>query len=378
MTNRAWIEVDTQQLQHNITTIKQFLLGPTAFALVIKGNAYGHGMQPIAQYCQEHNLVDFFCVAHLSEAIQLRSNNITIPLLVMCTLDAPLSDAIMYEIDISISNFDQLHAINDAAQSLQKKAHVHIKIDTGLSRFGFMPTQIEKLITIIASYTHIIVCGVYSHFAQSHLTDQSYSEKQHQLFNSIVQKIFDAGIRPTYIHQQNSAGIVTQPDPLFSMVRIGALAYGMWSSDFQKTIFERITKQPTIKPILRLKARIIEIKSFASGTPIGYNGIFVTQRPTTVAIIPIGYADGYMRSLGTQEKPAHVCIRGLIAPIIGNIAMNTIIIDVTDIPNVSIGDHVTLIGPDGITPNDLARVLPNGNPREIVTMLSPTLPRIIT
>jgi len=377
ITDRAWIEINTQQLTSNINAIKRILPESTTFALVVKANAYGHGMELVSAYCEQQQLVDFFCVAHLSEALQLRNSGITLPILVMCTIDTSIHDAIMQEIDISVSSFENLHTINAATQSLQKKAHIHIKIDTGLSRFGFFPQQIAQLITILQASEYLIICGIYSHFAQSQNSDLTYTEQQKNIFKTVVNQFFAAGIQPIYIHQQNSAGVVTQPDLLYNMIRIGALAYGMWSSNLQQSLFERITKQTIIKPILSFKTHIIELKTVAPQTPIGYNGTFITQRPTKIAIIPVGYADGYMRNYGTQKQSAFVYVNNIQAPIIGHIAMNTIIIDVTNITSVAIGDVVILIGLNQpITPNDLARILHNGNPREVTVSLNPHILRI--
>ena len=374
---RAWVEIDAEQLKSNISIIKKTLPETTAFALVIKANAYGHGLKLISQYCEQESLVDFFCVAHLSEALELRSHGVATPILVMCSIDAPLEDAIMQEIDLSVSNIEQLYALENTAKRLQKKAHVHIKIDTGLARFGFFPHQMNELIQMLKQTKHIIVCGIFSHFAQSGAPDQTHANQQRIIFKQCINELIKAGINPQYIHQQNSAGIITQPDPLYNMMRIGALAYGMWSSEFQKQLFSS-KQQSAIKQILSFKTRIIEIKELPAHTPVGYNGIFVTQRTTITAKIPVGYADGYFRHFGLGTKPAYVYIRNQYAPIIGHVTMNVITIDVTDITDAQEGDEVLLTGDiDRLRTNDLSTIVGSGNPREVAVYINSTIPRII-
>ncbi len=374
---RAWVEIDTEQLKNNISTIKKMLPEASAFTLVVKANAYGHGLKLVSQYCEQENLVDFFCVAHLSEALELRNLGITIPVLAMCSIDAPIEYAIMQEIDLSVSNREQLCTINAIAKCLQKKAHIHIKIDTGLGRFGFFPNQINELTQLLKQAKYLIVCGIFSHFAQSDATDQTYTNQQRIIFKQCVNELIKSGINPQYIHQQNSAGIATQPDPLYNMVRVGALAYGMWSSEYQKQLFDT-TQQSAIQQILSFKTHIIEIKELPADTPVGYNGIFVTQRTTITAKIPVGYADGYFRHFGLGTKSAYVYIRNQHAPIIGHVAMNVITIDVTDITGVQLHDEVLLMGnSDRLRTNDLCTILGSGNPREVTVYINSNIPRII-
>ena len=376
-TPRAWIEINKDHLKNNIKAIQTLLPPETQYALVIKANAYGHGMELISQYCEQEQLVDLFCVAYLTEALTLRAHGITKPILVMTYCDEDIHKAIMQAIDISIATFDGLLLVHTIAQQLNKKVHIHIKIDTGLSRFGFIPHQIEQLITIIKNTSHLTICGIYSHFAQSNNTDQSYSDQQRLLFKHIIAQFFSAGIRPQYIHQQNSAGIMTQKDGLYNMVRVGALAYGLWSSPFQKELFEQESSK-SIHQVLSFKSSIIDIKIIPQYTAIGYDCSFITQRKTITAKIPVGYADGYFRYLGLKTNQAYVFIKNKYAPIIGYIAMNVITIDITDIQEVVIGDEVTLIGDiPHITANELAHTIGSGNPREITTLLNPTIKRVM-
>jgi len=377
--HRAWVEVDSKQLYNNIKTIQAMLPEGTAFALVIKANAYGHDINLISKYCEQQHLVDFFCVAHLTEALALRRNGTLLPIIVLSTLDASLEDAIMQDIDLSVSNLDQLLAIHTAAQKLQKKAHIHIKVDTGLARFGFLPNQIPLLISQVITMQHIIVCGLFSHFAQSDNTDQTYTKMQRDTFKNILNRFLRSGIRPQYIHQQNSAAIITQPDLIYNMVRIGALAYGIWSSDFQKKMFERATKKSTIKQVLNFKSSIIEIKAIPPGMPIGYNGLFVSKHVTVTAKVPVGYADGYSRYFGITKQPTYVLIKNQYAPIIGHIGMNVLMVDITHIHSIKVGDEVLLTGSHNkVTANALCSGIGSGNPREVTTHISPTLIRILT
>lgn len=376
-TPRAWIEINKDHLKNNIKAIQTLLPSETQCALVIKANAYGHGMELISQYCEQEQLVDLFCVAYLTEALTLRACGITKPILVMTYCDEDLHKAIVHDIDISIATFDDLQLVLTIAQQLNKKVHIHIKIDTGLSRFGFVPHQIEQLITIIKNTLHLIICGIYSHFAQSNNIDQSYSDQQRFLFKRIITQFFNTGIRPQYIHQQNSAGIMTQRDDLYNMVRVGALAYGLWSSSFQKELFEQKSSK-SIHQVLSFKSSIIDIKTIPPHTAIGYDCSFITQRPTITGKIPVGYADGYFRYLGLKRDQTYVFIKNQYAPVIGYIAMNVITIDITDIQGVVVGDEVILIGDTPhISANELANIIGSGNPREITTLLNPTIKRIL-
>ena len=350
----------------------------TRCALVVKSNAYGHGIDLISTLCEQMQLADFFCVAYLSEAVHMRTIGITTPILVMTYCDENIEQAINLNIEMGVSNNDQLFLLNTVAQHLKRAIRVHIKIDTGLSRFGFMPQQIPALIAQIKASPHLQISGIYSHFAQSNAADQNYSTYQRTIFKGIVSQFFEAGIYPQHIHQQNSAAISTQKEPLYTMVRIGALAYGLWSSPLQKKLVEQEVGEESIQQVMSLKSIIIEIKEFETGTFIGYDCSFKTARDTRTAKVPIGYADGYFRYLGMCKQTVNVMVKGRLAPIIGYIAMNVITIDITDIHNAQLHDEVTLIGADPeITANALAQRIGSGNPREITTLLNPTIPRLL-
>lgn len=375
---RTWIHIDRHAFNRNITAHHAMVAPHNAtIAVVVKSNAYGHGMKEIAHLCQEHEQVAYLCVASLSEAIQLRLQGITKPLLVLGILDSDPSEAIKQNIELAVYDYETAEALNHYAQQCNVKCAIHIKIDTGLSRLGFLPEQALDAVKALQQLQYITIRGIYSHFAESNNEDLAFTNQQLQRFQAVLQTLADHNITIPVSHIANSAGVSAVSLHGLSMVRMGAGAYGMIPSAISA---ERSCEKNTYffsQPILRWCTRIMHIRTIPAGEPIGYDRTFVTSRETKIALLPIGYADGYNRRL-SNKGVVLLAKSGHYAPVIGRVAMNITTIDITDIPEVTTGDEVVLVGhKQAISPNALADLTEGFNPREITTQINPEIPRII-
>jgi len=369
-----WIEIDAQAFNHNIAQYKK-LLGNNYLAFVIKGNAYGHGQQLMAKLAQENPEVDWLCVANLSEAVNLRNIGITKPILVMSCVDLPLSLAATHDIDIICYDLPMLFEANAIGTQLQKPINIHIKIDTGLSRFGLMPHEALPFIQQARELPWINVNGVFTHFAQSQKEDQSYTQMQHERFANLLRELKTLNIDISYRHCANTAAVSMVNSPECNFARVGAGIYGFWPSE--KVRAQAAQKVPGIEvqPLLSWKTQVTALRTLPAGTHVGYDITFTTERETKVAIVPVGYFEGFDRRASNNGK---MLINGNLVPVIGRVCMNATLLDITDCPDVKIGDEVTIIGkhPE-LTPAAIAQRIASFNAREITTRLNPEVERKI-
>ena len=364
----SWVEISSSAFDHNIATYKTIIGTNTILGLVIKGNAYGHGMREIAYLANRNNAIQYFCVAHLAEAVQLRSYSVIKPIVVLSKTYADFDVAVELNIDLMADDCNTLQEMNLVALKLKKKINVHIKVDTGLSRFGCYVEQVPFLIEYAHHLTNINLIGIYSHFSESYKTNSPFTLQQKNLFYSLIEKYASSFLLR---HIANTADAITAAHPLTNMVRIGAGAYGLMVSEIEKTPLAL----STITPIIRWKARIVQIKKVPAKTLVGYDGTFKTDRETLLATIPVGYYDGYKKELSNK---ASVLVNNCYAPIRGLIGMNHITIDITDISDVTVGTEVLLTGnASEVTPTTLAAHAGCFNPRQITTSINPLLKRII-
>lgn len=365
----AWVEVSAQALLHNIAQYKQIVPPHTILAPVIKGNAYGHGLLDVAQVLEKTNLVDYVCVVSLSEALFLRSQNITKPILVLSILDAPLEAAIQNNIDTILYDADTAQKLNTLAQKHNIPARVHIKIDTGLSRLGVHYTHAEDFIKNCMVLSHITIKGMFSHYIDAEDSVPVHCPLQQQRFNELI-KLF-----PTipYKHFSCSAAL-SGLDTAYTFARFGIGLYGLWASQENKKKTLSRYPQFLLQPVLSWKTKIIAIKKIPAKSAVGYNATFTTPQETITAVLPIGYWDGYDRKLSNSGV---VKIHNQFAPVLGRVAMNVIIVDITNIKNITIGDTTTLLGTDlEISAETLAQKCSTIN-YEITTRINPLLKRII-
>jgi len=368
--NRAWAEINLDNIAHNIHEIRRITNKNAEIMGVVKADAYGHGVMEVAKTLLE-NGVTRLAVSMLDEAIQLRRNGINAPILILGYTD-PIRANEIIENDVTQSVFSHelALALSNEAVKQGKKVKIHIKIDTGMSRIGFLPGYSAiKNVAQISQLPNIIIEGLFTHFATADEKNREYTLTQFERFMSICSELQRIGIHIPVKHCANSAGVIEYPEMHLDMVRPGIILYGMYpSEDVDKTKID-------LKPAMTLKANIILVKEVEKSTSISYGRIFTTQRNSKIATIPIGYADGYMRMLSNKGK---VLIHSQYAPVVGRVCMDQCMIDVTDLNcDVEVGDEVVLVGEQGnniITAEDVAQSIGMIN-YELVCIVGKRMPR---
>lgn len=335
---RVQANINLDAVYQNVKHAKQLLRPETKLMAVIKADGYGHGAVEIAETIDD--LADAYGVAILEEGIELRKAGITKPILILGFTPQPQYGAMIdYDIATAVFKLDMAGKISQEAVKKGKTAKIHLKIDTGMSRIGFVPDDAALSDIIkIAGLPNIRIEGCFSHFARMDEADKTKAMEQFSRFCDFTNRMEEAGIDIPLKHISNSAGIIEEQKVHLDMVRDGICLYGLYPS-------EEVHKDrlPLI-PAMELKAWVSYVKELDAGVEIGYGGTYTTSRKTRVATIPVGYADGYPRCLSNRGR---VLIHGQSAPIIGRVCMDQFMVDVTEIPNVSEGDEVTLFGRDG-------------------------------
>ncbi len=368
--NRAWAEISLDNIAHNIREIRKIIGKNAEIMGVVKADAYGHGVMEVAKTLLENGATRF-AVSMLDEAIQLRRAGIEVPILILGYTD-PIRASEIIENDVTQSVFSHelAQALSHEAVRQGKKVKIHIKIDTGMSRIGFLPGySAVKNVIEISRLPNIIIEGLFTHFATADEKNREYTYTQFERFMSICCELQRIGIHIPVKHCANSAGIIEYPEMHLDMVRPGIILYGMYpSEEVNKTKIE-------LKPAMTLKANVIMVKEVEKNTSISYGRIYTTNRTTKIATIPIGYADGFTRMLSNKGK---VLIHGEFAPVVGRICMDQCMVDVTDIGhNVEVGDEVVLIGSQGqnnIMVEDVAQTIGMIN-YELVCIVGKRIPR---
>ena len=332
----VWAEINLDNLAHNIREVRKHTRKEALVSAVIKANAYGHGSVDIARTFLE-NGADRIAVAILTEAIELRNAKILEPIMILgYTPRSQYRKVIENNIIQTIYNYEDAKILSNEAKKLGKDATIHIKIDSGMGRIGFEVNDrtIEEIVKI-QKLPNIYIEGIYTHFAKADEKDKTHTRGQFRKFDEIVHKLKDKGLEIPIKHVSNSASIIDLPEYNLDMVRAGIMLYGFYPSDAVNK------KDIKLKPAMNLKAKISHIKTVAKGTGISYGQIFVTEKESKIATIPIGYADGFTRLLTEKSE---VYIKGKRAKIVGKICMDQSMIDVTNIPDVNIDDEVVLFG----------------------------------
>ena len=364
--------IDLDNVENNITQIERVITAPQGIYAVIKADGYGHGAVPIATVLEKHDAVKGYAVATAEEALQLLDAGIRKEILVIgYTFPYAYADMINKGIRMTIFREDTLEELENISRDLGKKAIVHIKVDTGMSRIGISPFDegLELIKKAIAS-EYIEVEGIFTHFARADETDKTSANEQFELFKSFVEGVeADTGFKFRVKHCSNSAAIIDMSYAHMDAVRAGIILYGLRPSD------EVNMDSIDLKPVMSLVSHITYIKNVPQGTPVSYGGTFVTKRPTRIATIPVGYADGYPRALSNKSS---VIIRGMKAPVLGRVCMDQMMVDVTFIPDAKEGDTVTLVGKEGdcvITMDDLSKLSDHLN-YEFVCDIGKRVPRL--
>ncbi len=368
--NRAWAEVNLDNIAHNIKEIRRITNRNAEIMGVVKADAYGHGVMDISKTLLKSG-VTRLAVSMLDEAIQLRNNGIDEPILILSYTDPVRAEEIVENnVTQTVFSHDLARALSDAAVKLKKNVKIHIKIDTGMTRVGFMPGySAVKNVVEISKLPGIIIEGIFTHFASADEKDKSYTYMQFEKFMSICSELNRIGVYIPIKHVANSAATMEFPEMHLNMVRTGIISYGLYPSDeVDKSIID-------LKPAMTLKANVILVKDVERDICISYGRIFITDRPSRIATIPIGYADGYSKLLTGKGR---VLINGEYAPVVGRICMDQCLVDVTDIKKeVKVGDEVVLFGRQNdneITIEQVAEQIGTIN-YEVVCVIGKRIPR---
>ena len=337
--SRVYAAIDLDAAVHNIEEMHA-LTGPdTKLMAVIKTDGYGHGAIPIARELEGLDYVYGFGVATAEEGFALRADGRKKPVLILGASFPEQYEAILHaDIRPSVFSYEAAEQLSTAAGKTGTTARVHIKVDTGMGRIGFAPTM-ESVdeISRIAELPHMLIEGIFTHFARADETDKTSAEKQLNLFLQMTEELRVRRIDIPVRHCSNSAGILDLPQANLDVVRAGITLYGLHPS--REVHLERMD----MRPVLSLKSRIVHVKRVPAGSAISYGGTYVTEKEECIATIPVGYGDGYARSLSGRGE---VLIHGRRAPIRGRVCMDQLMVDVTHIPQAKVGDVVTLIGTD--------------------------------
>lgn len=365
-----WAEINLDHLAYNVRNIKK-LVGRSRLVAIVKADAYGHGASCVAKTMVEAG-AEAFGVAVITEALEMRESGVKETIMVLSyTPPAYFPDAIRNDIILNCLSYEDVEKLSQVAEELGKTAKILISLDTGIGRVGFQPDE-EGISEIIRmkKLKNIEMNSIYTHFASADYEDKKTTYIQLEKYNAAIRKLKEAGIVFRHEHVANSAAIVDLQETYLESVRPGIILYGYHPSDEVKK------ENLSLKPVMSIKGRIIQLKTVPKGTGISYGHKFITEREKTkIATIPIGYADGYFRGLSGK---AQVIVHGILCPLVGSVCMDHIMVDVTEVPDVKVLDVVTLLGEeDGVsfTADHMAKIL-GTIPYEIVCAVSKRVPRI--
>lgn len=355
----TWIEISKSALEHNVNQYRNWLPDQTGIAPVIKANAYGHGLEEIGLLHEHNNHIVRLCVASTSEAVALRNAGVTKPILVLGFINTSLQDIVLHHIDMIVSDIATLHELQKIGKQYNSTINIHLKIDTGLSRLGFFPKEVEAFYNEIKTLPNLQLQGICSHFIEASNPVSVHEQEE------LLHPLYKPGIQ---IHTSNSHGSL-YTKYLYNFARIGAGLYGYLPEADEQL-------QNKLKPILSLKTKVISIKHVDQGCTVGYGRTYCVTKPTKLAILGMGYYEGIDPDLSNTGR---VLIHGQYAPIVGRINMNYFTVDVTHIPQTQIHDTATVLGKDGnnaISAYDW-RIGAKKNVRIFLAKLNNTIPKIV-
>ncbi len=374
-------EIDLKAIAHNIKELRRITHPDARLMGVVKANGYGHGAIEVAQ-CALQNGAKVLGVARIEEGVQIREAGIEVPILIFgYTLPELANDLLEYDLTQTVYTYASAQALSRTAAELRKKIRVHLKVDTGMGRLGLLPQnfQLDNSAAIntdafeetlaIAGLDGLELEGIFTHFATADSADKTYAEDQLDLFMNFLSRLRKAGLEPPVRHAANSAALIDIPQSHLDLVRPGIATYGLYPSD------EVNKRHVSLKPAMALKARIIHLKKVPAGFKVSYGTTHQARKPTTIATIPIGYADGLNRLLSSRGQ---MLVHGQRAPIIGRVCMDLTMLDVGHIDNIQMGDEVAVFGRQGkasITVDEIASLLNTIN-YEIVSTITARVPRI--
>lgn len=348
---RAWVEIDLAALTHNVKQLKHLLSPNTELMAVVKADAYGHGAIAVSQTALQAG-ASWLGVATIPEGIELREAGIKAPILLLGATNTPAQVKAIAQWDLqpTICTAKQALIFSEVVASLNQSLPVHAKLDTGMSRLGTSWEDATEFVQLVNGLPNLKLASIYSHLATADSPDPAVMREQQERFKKAIEQIQRAGINPPRLHLANSAAALTDPDLHYDLVRAGLATYGLYPAPHLQAI-------ASLQPAMQVKARVTQVKTIAAGTGVSYGYKFIAGRETQIAVVGIGYADGIPRNLSTKMQ---VLVRGKFVPQVGAVTMDQLMLDVTDIPDLEVGEVVTVLGKDGenkITADDWAEIL---------------------
>lgn len=366
----SWVEISRSAILHNLAQYQRMIGKSVAVMPIVKSNAYGHGLIEIAKLVSPK--VKWLGVVNLSEALQLRQNKIKNRIFVLSYCESDLLEqGIRLNIDLPVYSLVDAKLISQAAKKQRnKKVKIHIKIDTGTSRVGVAVNEAVSFVKKVKQLPNLEIVGLYSHFAAVE-ENHKYTKWQLHNFNKVLTDLNKEGIKIPYQHFACSAAVLAEPKSHFNLIRLGLGLYGLWPSPLIKRIAIKRYPWLKLKPTLTWKTKIVQVKEISKNTKVGYGCSFIAKRKMKIAILPVGYFEGYDRHLSNSGK---VIIKNKKCRLVGRVCMNLTMVDVSLVRNVKVGDEVVLLG-RGVTAEELAQKIGTIN-YEMVTRINPLLPRI--
>ncbi|MFA5839784.1 MAG: alanine racemase [Candidatus Margulisiibacteriota bacterium] len=359
----TYAEINLNAIKHNIGAIRQLLSPAVKFMAVVKANAYGHGSVAVARAAVEAGS-HYLAVANLREAMELREAGIVSPILILTESPTSVMDEIVqYDLTQTVYSFKEAKALSDEAEKRKKSAKVHIKVDTGMARVGVSPSEAVAFISKASSLPALQIEGIFTHFAKAEDPHDNFTNGQFERFQNIVAKVPFIPVK----HAANSAAVLFHPTTHLDMVRVGLMLYGLYPSGNARRLVE-------LKSALSFKSRVTHLKKVPTGTPISYGCTYITKSESSIATIPVGYADGFSRRLSNRGQ---VIIRGKRFPVVGTVTMDLIMVCVGD-AKVEVGDEVILIGEQSgqlISADEIAQ-LEDTISYEVICSIGKRVPRI--
>lgn len=360
--------IDLDAVAHNVQALRQHIGPQVEMFAVVKANAYGHGAVQVARVALE-NGAQRLAVARTAEGVQLRRAGISAPILNMCyTVPAEAEAIVLAGLTATVASLEGAQALSQRAAALGRQATVHIKVDTGMGRYGLLPEEVLPFLEQASRLPYLHIEGIFTHFAVADSRDKSYTHQQLAIFKDVLRAAQEAGYRFRLRHAANSAATLDLPEAHLDAVRPGLALYGLYPSS-------EVTRGVPLRPAMSIRSHAARVRILPPGSSVSYGRTFIAARPTRVVLVPIGYGDGYHRLLSNRGS---VLIRGQRAPIIGRVCMDQLMADATDIPDVQQDDEVVLLGEQGgeaIRAEEIAALAETIN-YEVVTALAARIPRL--
>ena len=375
-TRPTWADVSLATLRQNFRTVQKHVGAGVTVCAVVKADAYGHGAVECSKALEAEG-ARWLGVTSLDEAIPLRDAGVRANILLMTGFwRGEENEIVRLRLTPTIWELWHIESLEKAAAVLGVAHHpVHLKVDTGMGRLGVGVDQLPGLLAALSAAKHLVLEGLSTHLASSEVMDAPSVAEQERNFEIARGMVRDVGMEPTFVHMANTGAVISRRETWNSMVRPGVALYGYYLP-FQRAGREVSggTLRLPVKPILTWKTRILSLRNLGANQPLGYNGTYVTKAPAHIAVLPVGYADGYNRQLSNRGR---VIVRDHYAPIVGRISMDLTLVDVTGIPGVAVGDEVILLGvADGLSVDALEHAeLANSTPYEILCNISKRVPR---